>query len=85
MNKLFIIVRNQSGNPKIPVRWGVMGDGRRGYCLSNGHIVCFSTFEEADNVLESFTEPYFYDILVYEKEFEVKGVNCSEEYKGVAA
>lgn len=67
MEKLYIIVKNIHGNPKTPVRWGVQGGGEYGYCLNNGHIVCFESFAEADKVLESFTEPHWYDIVEYRK------------------
>lgn len=65
MDKVYIIVKNKSGNPKIPVRWGLRGDGECGYCLYRGQIVCFTSFEEADRVLKSFDEPLCYDIIEY--------------------
>lgn len=65
MRKMFVIMKNQSGNPKIPIRWGLMGNGEPGYSLTNGHIVCFESFEEADEVLETFEEPYWYDIIEF--------------------
>lgn len=67
MDKLFIIVKNVNGNQKLPVRYGIMGNGLHGFCLYNGQIVCFKTFEEADAVLESFTEPHWFDIIEYRK------------------
>ena len=63
MRKMFVIMMNKSGNPKIPVRWGVMGNGEPEYSLTNGRIVCFESFAEAGEVLETFTEPYWYDII----------------------
>jgi hypothetical protein len=67
MDKVYIIVKNKNGNPKIPVRWGLRGDGECGYCLHRGQIVCFTSFEEANRVLMSFTDPdyYYYDIIEY--------------------
>ena len=67
MDTLYIIVKNVHGNPKLPVRYGIMGNGLHGFCLYNGQIVCFKTFEEANAVLESFTEPHWFDIIEYRK------------------
>jgi len=67
MDKMFVIMKNEHGNPKIPVRWGINGGGVHGYCLNDGHIVCFESFEEADMVLETFTEPHWYDIVEFKE------------------
>lgn len=67
MDKLYIIAKNEHGNPKTPVRWGLQGGDEYGYCLHSGKIVCFSSFEEANRVLMSFTEPHWYDIIEYRK------------------
>ena len=69
MNKIYIIAKNEHGNPKTPVRWGVQGGGGLGYCLNNGQIVCFATFDEASRVLMSFDEPHWYDIITYSFDF----------------
>lgn len=68
MDKLYIIVKNEHGNPKIPVRWGIRGDGTPGYCMNGGHIVCFESFAEADRVLMSFTNPHWFDILEFKRD-----------------
>ena len=47
MDSIYIIVKNEHGNPKTPVRWGRQGGGAYGYCLHNGNIVSFASFEEA--------------------------------------
>lgn len=65
MDKVYIIVKNKNGNPKIPVRWGLQGGGKYGYCLYSGQIVCFTSFDEAKRVLMSFTDPDYYDIIEY--------------------
>jgi hypothetical protein len=65
MDKVYIIVKNKNGNPKIPVRWGLQGGGGYGYCLYNGQIICFTSFEEANRVLMSFTDSDYYDIIEY--------------------
>ena len=67
MDKIYVIVKNLHGNPKIPVRWGLQGGGEYGYCLYDGRIVCFSSFDEANRVLMSFTDPHWYDIIEYRK------------------
>lgn len=67
MEAIYIIVKNERGNPKIPVRWGIQGGGEWGYCLHSGRVVCFCSFEEADRTLATFTDPHFYDIVEYRK------------------
>lgn len=67
MNKMYVIMKNQNGNPKIPVRWGVMGNGEPGYSLTNGKIVCFESFEEAERVRETFTDPHFFDFVEFKE------------------
>ena len=65
MRKLFVIMMNKIGNPKIPVRWGVMCNGEHGYSLTNGRIVCFESFAEAAEVLDTFNESHWYDIIEF--------------------
>lgn len=67
MDSIYIIVKNEHGNPKTPVRWGRQGGGACDYCLHNGNIVCFASFEEADRVLETFSQPHWYEIVEYKK------------------
>lgn len=67
MDAIYIIVKNEHGNPKLPLRWGIMGNGLHGYCLYNGQIVCFKSFNDADMTRMSFTNPHLFDVVEYRK------------------
>lgn len=67
MDSIFVIEKNQNGNPKIPLRYGINGGGDNGYCLHRGKIVCFETFKEAYAVLETLDEKEYFDIVEYKR------------------
>jgi hypothetical protein len=41
MDKVYIIVKNKNGNPKIPVRWGLQGGVALAVCFCVGFKAVF--------------------------------------------